>query len=191
MKKRTLLIRKPSHYASIASPRRSEIMASLGDAGPASAAELASRLGITSHSIYYHIRFLERAGVVKVQEIRKGPIKPEAIYALAAERILLHPNVKSQRSLYATRKALDSILRMASREIFHALESSAARSGQGREIVAVRYKARLSISTLRRVNRCLNDLENILRSSNRKQEKGKLYSLAIVLTPSRIGGKRT
>ncbi len=188
MRKRTLLIREPSHFASITSPRRSEILSSLSDAGPASAAELATRLGVTSHSLYYHIRFLERASVVKVEAVRKGRIKTEAIYALAADRILLDPNAKSQRSLNAARKALDSILRMASREVYHALKTGAFRTGLEREIVAVRFKSRLSSGALRRVNRCLRQLERILRESNRKQTTGKLYSLAVVLTPSRLKG---
>ena len=180
-----LILSDPKRFRVLSSPRRVEIVSSLGDAGPASISQLARRLGLSSHSLYYHVHMLEKAGILKVREVRKGRRREEAIYVLAADRILLDPRAVPLSGPEEARKSLDSILRMTSREVYQALQSEAKEKGES-DVYAVRFKARLSKIALRRLNRYLHRIEKILRISEKNKQSGKLFSLTIVLTPSTV-----
>jgi DNA-binding transcriptional ArsR family regulator len=179
-----VVIRDPRHFASVASARRMEIITSLGDLGPASIADLAERLGRSPHSLYYHMKLLEEAKVV--HGVRKGKRKKEAIYELVARRILLGPDPKSEFSIQATERALDSILRLTSHEVSGALQSGAKRHGSRREVYGFRLKARMTTKSLCNLNRHIGEIEQILRNPGRRTNRGKLFALTVVLTPCRI-----
>lgn len=182
-KRPALVIRDPSLFTAVASARRMEIITSLGDAGPASIAELAGRLGRSPHSLYYHMQLLEKAGVVR--SARKGTRKKESVYELTARSIMLGPDPESKASIQATEHALDSILRLTSREVIAALRSGARRKGSEREVVGIRLKGRMTKSMLRSLNKNLNRIEEGLHKASRRKVRGKLYALTVVLTPCR------
>jgi len=73
----------------LASPARLEVVEGLQVVGPSSVAELARRLGRAADSLYYHLRELERAGVVEVCGRTPAPRghggRRGAIYRIAAE----------------------------------------------------------------------------------------------------------
>lgn len=58
--------RRLRYLKCLASPARLEVVEGLQLAGPSSVAELARRLGRAADSLYYHLRELEKAGVVEV-----------------------------------------------------------------------------------------------------------------------------
>ena len=181
IKRQTLVIRDPALFGAVASARRMEIITSLGDAGPASIAELAGRLGRSPHSLYYHMRLMEVAGVVR--SARKGRRKKEAVYELTARSIMLGPDPESKASIQATEHALDSILRLTSREVLAALRSGARRKGPEREVYGIRLKGRMTRSMLRALNKHLNGMEASLHKAGRRTVRGKLYALTVFLTP--------
>jgi DNA-binding transcriptional ArsR family regulator len=181
--KKPFIIRNPKYFKALTSAQRIEIISSLGDAGPASIAELAARLGRTPHSLYHHMETLTEAGIVRA--VREGKKKKEAIYSLTSEKILLDPDRKSPAALLAAKKSIDSALRVTSREVYEALSSDVKRDGQNRELYAVRLKGRFLPATLKSVNKHLQKIEEILRKQGRSSE-GKLFALTIVLTPCRI-----
>jgi DNA-binding transcriptional ArsR family regulator len=55
--------------------------------GPATITQIADKLGVAKGSSSYHVRLLERAGVVRVVSTRKVRGVTERYYALAARRI--------------------------------------------------------------------------------------------------------
>ena len=59
----------PDQLAGALSPIRRRILAALTD--PASATELAPALGLTRQKINYHLRVLERLGLVELVELRR------------------------------------------------------------------------------------------------------------------------
>lgn len=180
-KAQTLVIRDVRYFSAVASARRMEIHTSLGDAGPASIAELALRLGRSPHSLYHHMRILEAAKIIRAE--RKGKRKKEAIFELTASRILLGPDPKSDVSLKAAARTLASVLRLTSSEASTAIQSGALREGAEREIYGIRLKARMTTETIRSLNRHLDQIEGILRKAGKNTTAGKLFALTVVLTP--------
>lgn len=85
---------KPIHLESdeqlraVASHARHRILGVLRD-GPATITQIAARLGIAKGSSSYHVRVLERAGLIKVVETRKVRGVTERYYAMAAKGISL------------------------------------------------------------------------------------------------------
>lgn len=72
----------------VASHARHRILGVLRD-GPATITQVAARLGIAKGSSSYHVRVLERAGLVKVVETRKVRGVVERYYAMASKGIAL------------------------------------------------------------------------------------------------------
>jgi DNA-binding transcriptional ArsR family regulator len=68
-------------------PVRSRLLAEL--AHPASAAALAARVGLTRQKVNYHLRTLERHGLIElVQERRKGNVTERVMQATAASYVI-------------------------------------------------------------------------------------------------------
>ena len=181
--KKPLIIRNPKYFKALTSPPRMEIISSLSDSGPATIAELATRLGRSPHSLYHHMETLAEAGIVR--SVREGKKKKESVYSLTSEKILLDPDRKSPTAVLAAKKSLDSVLHVTSREVYEALSTGAKQNGQDREVYAIRLKGRCLPGTLRSINQHLQKLEEILRKKGRSSD-GKLFALTIVLTPCRI-----
>jgi DNA-binding MarR family transcriptional regulator len=89
----------------------------LGEAEQASIAALAKRLGRTPHSLYYHVKLLERAGVVRIADTRRRGRRDERIWTLAGERIQVNATTRSPASIVKASKAIDAMLRLTSREL--------------------------------------------------------------------------
>ncbi len=181
--KKLLIIRNPRYFKALTSAHRMEIISSLDDAGPATIAELAKRLGRTPHSLYHHMKTLIQPGIVRA--VREGKKKKEAVYSLTSQKIFLDPDRKSPAAVLAAKRSLDSVFHVTSREVSEALSSGAKQNGQDREVYAVRLKGRCLPNTLRSVNKHIQKIEQILRKKGRSSE-GKLFALTIVLTPCRI-----
>jgi DNA-binding transcriptional ArsR family regulator len=68
-------------------PARASLLAELGE--PASATTLASRLGLTRQKVNYHLRALERHGLVElVEERRKGNCTERVVQATARSYVI-------------------------------------------------------------------------------------------------------
>ena len=81
------VIADPAAAASALDPMRSRILAELG--APASAAALASRLGITRQKVNYHLRALEQHQLVTVADQRQwGGITERMLVATAASYVV-------------------------------------------------------------------------------------------------------
>jgi len=81
------VIEKPAAAAAALGPLRARLLAELRE--PASAAELAGRLGIARQKVNYHLRELERHGLVRVvEERRHGGIVERVVEATAGSYAL-------------------------------------------------------------------------------------------------------
>lgn len=180
---RTRTLASPAAIAAIASPARQEVVDALGD-GPTSVRELATRLGRSRQALHHHIAALVRAGVVAPLGARGHGVRQERVYALRSDRIAVKPAGSSRREVEATTRALDALLRLTGREVTRALTMpGVSRSGSGRELLALRGKARLSAQRLARLNTLLDEIVLLLRET-RADRTDPLFALTLVLTPS-------
>lgn len=167
----------------LASPHRLEIVAALGEAEQASIAALARRLGRTPHSLYYHVKLLERAGVVRIADTQRRGRRDERIWTLAGERIQLNAT-RSPASLAKASKAIDAMLRLTSRELSAALRRRAQRSDEKQPLIGIRGKARLGGRALRRVVGLLEEIGRVVADANRGAGSGRTFAVTLVLAPT-------
>ena len=123
----------------LVSPARLEIMQAIAGLGRASAREVAAQLGRPPGAIYHHVRMLEQGGLIVEVERRAGTRRPEAVYALASERLAVAAGASAGADRQAL-QALRAVLRQAGRDVetafargssklkgrFHGLQLSAA-----------------------------------------------------------------
>jgi len=187
---RSLTLANPPTFGALASPHRLETIAALGDAKSASIAELARRLGRSPHSLYYHIKRLADAGVVVPAETRRRGRRDEQVWTLAAERILLGPSPGAAGFGAAASKAVDSMLRLTSRELQAALRREERKQGARRTLIGLRAKGRVDGPTLERITRLVGRIEALIRKANQQERAGTLYAVTIVLTPTEDKARR-
>jgi len=176
-------IREPRQIAALASPARQEVVDGLQALGPCSIAELGDSLGRAPDSLYYHVRALERVGlVVRRGERGSGP-RREALYDTPGRMQLDHePATPRERRTLAGLVA--AALRLAERELRAALESGRAvhRRGRRRNAWGARVKGWLTPDELARVREHLGAVSEILGRS-RKRPGTDLHAVTFVLTP--------
>ena len=85
------VIEEPSRAALVLHPIRSQLLSELDE--PASAAELARRLGLPRQKVNYHLRELEQAGFTELVEERKKGNCLERIVCRTARSYLISPEV--------------------------------------------------------------------------------------------------
>lgn len=88
---RTVLIKDPTALKVFYDPRRFRIIRALMK--PRAVRELAGKLGTSPHSLYHHLRALERHGFITVAAHRTSGNHVERIYGLASRRFALAPGV--------------------------------------------------------------------------------------------------
>ena len=168
----------------VASPHRLEIITVLGGLGEASIAELARQLGRTPHSLYYHMKLLEEAGVVVSASIRRRGRRDEQVWKLSAEKILLAASPGAHSAL-ETGKAIESMMRLASRELQAAVaRGDSGGEGKGRRTIGLRMKGRFDSKTLSRIDRLLEQIESLVAASTHRPNDGELFSLTVVMAPA-------
>jgi DNA-binding transcriptional ArsR family regulator len=182
---KTRTLSTPLEIAAIGSPARGEVVNALGDLRKATASELSETLGRSRTGLYHHLRVLQEAGIVRVVETRTRR-RPEAVYALTATRIRIGPRARSRAGRTAARKAAETLLRAATRELGRALVSG---NHKPSELYAIRAKARLQAAELNLVRKHVNSIERIVRDAKRRPETGgRMFAFTAALTP--CGEKR-
>lgn len=168
----------------LASPARQELISHLAVA-PATVAELAQALGRTRQSLYYHLATLEKAGLAKGAGWRGEGRSRERIFQIAVHDLVVGPNlgVRQERDLAA--RAATAMLRLIGREFRDALaDPKIRREGPGRQLAAMRGKARLTARELVRLNALFREIYALLAGA-RSRRRGRIYSVTLVVTPSR------
>ncbi|MEZ4416940.1 MAG: winged helix-turn-helix domain-containing protein [Gemmatimonadota bacterium] len=176
---------KSTPLSTLASPARIELVSALGE-GPASARELADRLGRSVQSLYYHLAQLEKAGLVRVAEERGEGRERERVFAVVPERLAVPARATAPSEVEAAGRAIRAMLRLTGRETSEALAAGdACTAGCERELVALRGKARLSARQLERANALIEQLVSLFRTAKATPSSERLYAITLVLTPAR------
>lgn len=113
------------YLRALASPARLEVVEGLQLCGPSSVAELARRLGRAADSLYYHLRELEKVGVVEVCGTTPAPRghggRRGAIYRLAKDVVGVDDLGADDRERAALGDMASAVLRLTERNVALAL----------------------------------------------------------------------
>lgn len=178
-----LRITDPGQRKILGSPLRIELIEQLTRQGPASIAELAVRLGREPSSLYYHIRLLQRAGVVQEAERRGAGRHQEAVFAATADHVTVACDLDSEESIHAEEQSVGALLRLAQRQYGQAMRGGKARpEGDDSNLQALRIRANLDAKARTELNRRVEELMEFLRRE-REPGSGEPISLTLVISP--------
>jgi DNA-binding transcriptional ArsR family regulator len=175
------VIRTRKQLRALTSAARQEIVDVLAEMGTASVAEIAATLGRPADALYFHLRALQNAGLVKQAGDRERGRRREALFRTVAPELFLHYEPASRENRRAVTAIVSSMLRLGIRDFRRAFEGGdVIVAGPHRELWALRRTARLSLQQVAEVNRSIVRLR---KSASGPQRKGRLYGITILLTP--------
>lgn len=175
------VISSPAQLKVLASPARQEILDLLARLGPASAAELGPFLGRPADGLYYHLRALQRVGLVRAAGVRVRAGRSEAIFRSVHRQPMLHHDPSPRGNSPAVAAIVGSMLRLGIRDFRRAASSAMVRvDGPRRDLWALRVTGWLSATDLAAVNRRIRALRDTVGGP---RPKGSLYAITILLTP--------
>ncbi|MCA9694390.1 MAG: helix-turn-helix transcriptional regulator [Myxococcales bacterium] len=180
-------IRDPKKIAALGSPVRQRLLDRLEALGPASVRELAASLSVPPDRLYYHVRILERVGVVQAVGSRGAGREEEVEYDLFARRwhIAYEPSDADNRA--AVERLTAAMLRQAGRDFEAGFDhEGVAVRGRARNLWSLRLEASLTRAELRELNDHLQAIVALLRKP-RRRAGGAPCALTWVLAPLALG----
>ena len=170
------------------SPARLEILEALGARGRAAARDGAAHVGRPPGAVYHHVRTLTQAGLFVEVGVRRGSRRPEAVYAVAAQRLAVAAGASRSGDQQALR-TLQAVLRQAGRDV----EAAVAR---GPATLKGRFhggmvSGALTPRDVKRVIALLAEIETLRRraTQTRPDRADDIYRWTSVFVP--LGRKRS
>ena len=179
-KRKTLHIRSAKQVRALRTPLRQEIVHALTKLGASTVRELADELGHEPPALYYHVHALEEAGIAVEIDKRRGGSRPEAVYELVAERIMIDRSESSGPFLAALADLQRATLRTAEKELEAALKAR-DRKDAGEAPALLRLASRLKPHDAARAMKMLHELVEFLARSD-DPDAGDTYSLTAAFT---------
>jgi len=171
----------PRQLAALVSPVRQELLDVLARVDAVSLAELGALLGRPADGLYYHVRKLERAGLVEPAGERANGGRKEALFRAVASQFALRYAPAPARHARAVNGVVGAMLRLGARDFRRALHRPGTKlEGPDRDLWALRTTGWLRPADVRRVNRVIRTLAE---STARRRPPGRLYALSVLLTP--------
>jgi predicted ArsR family transcriptional regulator len=175
------VVRAEKQLSVLASAARQEIVDVLVEIGPASVAQIAATVGRPADALYFHLRALKRAGLVKQDGYRALGGRRELLYRTVARQLALHYEPRNEVNRRAVTALVNSMSRLGGRDFGRAFrQGDVIVAGPQREIWATRKTARMSRSRIAAVNRRIQGLMNAL---SKRGATGRLYAITVILTP--------
>lgn len=175
------VIRSPKQLAVLASAPRQEIVDILADAGTLSVAELAAVLERPADALYFHLRSLLRAGLVRHAGFRYRGRRKEALFRTIAPDLSLQYQPRHEPNRRAVTAIVSSMLRLGIRDFRRSFQrSDVIVSGRRRELWALRKAGHLSLPDLAVVNQLI---ERLGSATSKPKGRGRLYAVTVLLTP--------
>jgi predicted transcriptional regulator len=184
-RKDNFVIRTRAHLAAIASPVRQEILDGVQALGPSSISEVAALLGRPADALYYHVRALERLGLVVRTGVRRNGRRDEAIFDVPARPLRIQYEQSDAANRAGATRAVAAAVRLTQRDFARALESGEfVGEGARRNAWGGRVKVWLTPAQLGELNRLIERISRI--SGRAERPKGsRLHSFAWLLAPVR------
>ncbi len=176
------LIDSPRQIAALASPARQEIVDAAVSGGAFTVADLARRLGRPADALYFHVRQLERVGLLQRAGERGNGRDRAGLFDLPGRPLRLRYGSRAQRARRIG-PVIDGILRLARRDVRRAFaRSGSVVEGRNRDTWGARARGWLDPRELRRANRLL-ELLLALVNSGAPRAGAKPVALVFALTP--------
>lgn len=186
---RTHFLRGEAQRLAASSPLRLEIIGQFIDDRPLSVREIAERMGRPPSAIHYHVRLLEKSGLLKKTGERREGRRREAEYEPVADVITVAAKAgrgETPENKLA-RKIMASALRMSERDFKAALRDPRTRkSGPDRNMFTARLHCRLRRKDLEKLNRGLDAIMKTLTQVHQRHapaEDDEFVSLTLALLP--------
>lgn len=178
-------IRSPRAALALASPLRQEIVDAIVSGGPSTVAQLASALERRPDALYFHLRSLERVGLLRRTGTTGSGRSAAAVYDVPVRPMRLDYGGPPPKRTARLGPALDSLLRLARRDVRRALTHPKTRAeGAIRELWVARVRGRIGKKELDRVNALLRQCFSIINSASGGSDAVPI-ALAFALTPIR------
>lgn len=126
----------PTRLLAALTPLRRRLLADLAE--PASATESAARLGLSRQTANYHLRVLERAGLVELVELRQRRGCTERVLRASADAFVVDPSVMSRPTDAITSRdayAAEHLVAVAGRTVRDVSRMRAAAGDQGKRLL--------------------------------------------------------
>jgi DNA-binding transcriptional ArsR family regulator len=175
------VIRNGKQLAALTSATRLELLDVLTEMGTVSVAEIATALERPADALYFHIRLLKQAGLVRQVSYRFRNGRKEALFRTVAPELWLDYEQHSEKNRTAINAIISSTLRLGIRDFRRAYQrGDLTVSGERRELWVLRKTARLSPAEIGVVNRSIKRLKLAV---SKPQGRGRLYGITVLLTP--------
>ncbi|MCG3123117.1 MAG: hypothetical protein GIKADHBN_01526 [Phycisphaerales bacterium] len=177
------LIRDPRQIRALISPVRQEIVDAIHAAGPLTISQLAGHLGRPADALYFHIRTLQRVGLlIQVGTVATGR-RAGSLYDVCARPLRIHYDTARPAVTKAITSVAASMVRLAQRDFARAFRLKLATiDGNRRNTWSGRTKGWLSPDQIAQVNRILAELLAIFREAS-PRPGATLHAATFVLTP--------
>jgi DNA-binding transcriptional ArsR family regulator len=163
------------------SAARQEIVDVLAQMGTVSVAELAVTLGRPADALYYHLRILRAAGLVREEGYRLVQGKREALFRTVGSELSIDYERSRRKSVQAVTAIVSSMLRLGIRDFRQAIrDKNVVVSGPGRDLWALRTTGWLEAKDVLGINRSMQRLRDAV---THPRGRGELYGITILLTP--------
>ncbi len=179
-RKRNLVIRDAGQLRALRTPLRQEMVRTFSRLGACTVRELADELRREPATLYYHVHALVDSGIVRETGKRKAGTRPESVYSLVAERILIDRKETSGPFLSALSDLQRATLRTAEKELEVALKARDPKKA-GDAPTLLRIASRLKPQDAARATKMLHELVEFL-AENDDSETGDTYSLTAAFT---------
>jgi DNA-binding Lrp family transcriptional regulator len=178
------------HVRAVASPVRAAVVDALEVMAPATIVQIARAIGYPPDGLYYHVRTLERIGLV----IRTAP-EPDtgaARFDLPGHPATLLYRLDDRRQGRAMVKVVGTMVRCAERSFRRAFgPERATAKGPHRNLRAGRRTAWLTAAELRRLNRYIERIHALFGRGRPQQPGSRLHEFTYVLAPIVQKGRRS
>lgn len=170
----------------LASPVRQEIVDGLSAMGPVSISTLARTLGRSPNALYFHIRKLEKLGLVVSRDNPGARGRPSQVYDVPGRPMALAYRPGEPKTREPMAKLVRSMTSSATRSFIKAYRPEiAVVKGFERNLWASRSKRHLSQREIEVVNHHLRALVALLNQSDiGRAGKRQLMELTFVLAPA-------
>lgn len=153
----------------------------LAKMGTVSAAELAVTLGRPADALYYHLRILQKAGLVEDAGSRLAAGKRQALFRAVGPELRIDYEAGRLQNGWPLCAVVASMLRLGIRDFRQAVRNQdVIVSGGRRELWALRKTGWLTANDLANVNKSVEKLANAVKGP---RGPGRLYGITILLTP--------
>lgn len=165
----------------LSSPVRVNLYEAIRNRGRASATELADDSGKTVHSLYYHLKSLQKANLIRICDYRRAGKRDEAVFEAVSKRLVFEKDSANPAYTESLIKTVRIALRKAEQEHREARRTSTSQE----DFAVLRIQANLSTKDAEELKRKIEAIGKWVRNRDQSNSHNdsKLVSLTCLAVP--------